>query len=132
MLNCAVNKNIEPKNENNLDTCEFLIRYHNNINNYVLGLPILRKYKTYFLFNDNSILIENKDLSYNYLDEEQFSSISRKKKKSMGQTLKELFSTTLWISLIFGLLAGGFRLYDKAYEQSISESIINKNKYANL
>ena len=132
LLNCAVNKNIEPKNENNLDTCEFLIRYHNNINNYVLGLPILRKYKTYFLFNDNSILIENKDLSYNYLDEEQFSSISRKKKKSMGQTLKELFSTTLWISLIFGLLAGGFRLYDKAYEQSISESIINKNKYANL
>ena len=135
LLNCAVNRNID----SNKDTCEFLIRYHNNINHYVLGLPILRKYKTYFLYNDNSILIEKNNFPYNYLDEGNFSNISRQKKKTMGQTLKELFNTTLCITIIFAILAGAFRLYDKCNEENSifnnkedSENIINRKKYENL
>ena len=139
LLNCAVNKYIDSKQKYNLDTCEFSIRYHNNINYYALGLPILRKYKTYFLYNDESILIENNQtFSQSYLEEKIFTNISRKKKKNIGQTLKVLFNTTLCIAFIFSLLTGGFYLYDKfrkknEYEQKEEiEKIINRNKYANL
>ena len=139
LLNCAVNINIDSEKKYNLDTCEFTIRYHNNINYYVLGLPILRKYRTYFLYNDESILIENNQhFSQNYLQENKFTNISRQKKKTMGQTLKELFNTTLCIAFIFALLTGGFYFYDKLknkneYEQKEeTEQIINRNKYANL
>ena len=138
LLNCAINKNIDSSKEDT-DTCAFNIRYHNNLDYYVLGLPILRKYRAYFLPNDNSILIENnKDFSYNYLEENQFSSISKKNKRSIGQTLKELFNTTFWIAIIFALLTGGFYLYDKYYDNNEfgqkgeTEQIINKNKYTNL
>ena len=139
LLNCAVNINIDSEKKYNLDTCEFTIRYHNNINYYVLGLPILRKYRTYFLYNDESVLIENNQhFSQNYLQENKFTNISRQKKKTMGQTLKELFNTTLCIAFIFALLTGGFYFYDKfqnknEYEQKEeTEQIINRNKYANL
>ena len=139
LLNCAVNINIDSEKKYNLDTCEFTIRYHNNINYYVLGLPILRKYRTYFLYNDESILIENNNhFSKNYLQENKFTNISRQKKKTIGQTLKELFNTTLCIAFIFALLTGGFYFYDKfqdknEYEQKEeTEKIINRNKYANL
>jgi len=139
LLNCAVNINIDSEKKYNLDTCEFTIRYHNNINYYVLGLPILRKYRTYFLYNDESILIENYNhFSKNYLQENKFTNISRQKKKTIGQTLKELFNTTLCIAFIFALLTGGFYFYDKfqdknEYEQKEeTEKIINRNKYANL
>ena len=139
LLNCAVNRNIDSDKKYNHDTCEFAIRYHNNINHYVLGLPILRKYRTYFLYNDKSILIENNQIfSQNYLQENIFSNISRQKKKTIGQTLKELFKTTICIAFIFALLTAGFYLHDKFrdkddYEQKEeTEKIINRNKYANL
>ena len=124
------------------DICkrEFIIRYHNNIDYYALGLPLLRKFKTYFLFNDNSILVENNDkkFSHNYLEEKQFSNISRQKKKSLGQTIKELFNTTLCVAFIFGFLAAMFYLYDKYYgikgyeQDEEAEKMVNRSKYANL
>ena len=140
LLNCAINKNINSKLSENEDTCEFLIRYHNNINYYALGLPILRKYRTYFLFNDDSILMENNNYNFsqNYLEEKQFSNISRQKKKSLGETIKGLINTTLSITLIFAALASGFYLYDKYFGKKIyeneeeSEKMINRSKYANL
>ena len=140
LLNCAINKNIEYKGLENRDTCEFIIRYHNNIDYYALGLPLLRKFKTYFLFNDNSILVENNDkkFSHNYLEEKQFSNISRQKKKSLGQTIKELFNTTLCVAFIFGFLAAMFYLYDKYYgikgyeQDEEAEKMVNRSKYANL
>ena len=140
LLNCAINKNINSKLSENEDTCEFLIRYHNNINYYTLGLPILRKYRTYFLFNDDSILMENNNYNFsqNYLEEKQFSNISRQKKKSLGETIKGLINTTLSITLIFATLASGFYLYDKYFGKKVyeneeeSEKMINRNKYANL
>ena len=139
LLNCAINKNLNKDNKDKQDTCEFIIKYHNKIDNYALGLPILRKFKTYFLYNDKSILLENnKDFSHNYLEEKLFSNISRQKKKTIGQTISELFKTTLWISLIFALLACCFYLYDKYYNKNEfenedeKEKIINRNKYSNL
>ena len=137
LLNCAINKNMGSKISDDKDTCEFIIRYHNNIEHYSIGLPILRKFKTYFLYNDNSILFENKNaFSLNYLDEAQFSNISRQNKKTLGQTIKELFNTTLCITFIFVLLVGGFYLYDKYYDNNGygegAEKIININKYTNL
>ena len=140
LLNCAINKNIENAGEENKDTCEFIIRYHNNIEYYALGLSILRKYKMYFLFNDNSILVENNDkkFSHNYLEEKQFSNISRQKKKSLGQTIKELFNTTLCVAFIFSFLAAMFYLYDKYYgiklydQNEEAEKMFNRSKYANL
>ena len=138
LLNCAVNKNIGSKSQDNQDTCEFSIRYHNNIEYYALGLPILRKFRTYFLYNDNSILFENnQNFSYNYLEEAQFSNISRQKKRTLGQTIKELFSTTLSICFIFILLTAGFYFHElyyknKGYELDETEKMVNKNKYANL
>ena len=94
----------------------------------------------YFLFNDNSILVENnnKKFSYNYLEEKQFSNISRQKKKSLGQTIKELFNTTLCVAFIFSFLAAMFYLYDKYYgiklydQNEEAEKMFNRSKYANL
>ena len=139
LLNCAINKNLNKGKKDNQDTCEFIIKYNNKIDNYALGLPILRKFKTYFLYNDKSILLENnKDFSHNYLEEKLFSNISRQKKKTIGQTISELFKTTLWISLIFALLTCCFYLYDKYYNKNgfenedEKEKIINRSKYSNL
>ena len=140
LLNCAINKNINSKLSENKDTCEFLIRYHNDIDYYALGLPILRKFRTYFLFNDNSILMENNNyhFSQNFLEEKQFTNISRQKKKSLGETIKGLINTTLSITLIFATLASGFYLFDKYYGkkgyeiEEEAEKMINRSKYANL
>ena len=138
LLNCAINQNINNKNEN-MEMCEFNIKYNNKIDYYILGLSVFKKYITYFLFNDNSVYLEGNDNYLNcYLKKEKFSNISRNKKRSLSQTIKELFSTTLCISFIFALLAGSFYLYDKYYgkieyiKQEEAEKIINRDKYANL
>ena len=131
LLNCAINKNLNIKEENS-EMCEFNIRYHEKIDHYILGLSVLKKFKSYFLFNDNSILLEGDNFLNCYLKEESFSNISRQKKKSIWETIKELVSTTLCISFIFALLAGSFYLYDIYNGKSREEKIINREKYANL
>ena len=131
LLNCAINKNLN-LNEGNSEMCEFNVRYHEKIEHYILGLPVLKKFKTYFLFNNNSILLEGENFLNCYLKEEKFSNISRQKKRNIWQTIKELFNTTLCISFIFALLAGSFYLYDKYNEKSKEEKIINRDKYAYL
>ena len=141
LLNCAINQNmnIDSKNNENLETCEFNIKYSQNIDHYVLGLSVFKKYKTYFLFNDNSVLLEGDNFLNCYLQNQKFSNISRSKKKSLMQTVKELFSTTACITFIFALLAGGFYLYERIYgkiiygnEEEEATKIINRDKYANL
>ena len=135
LLNCVINHNINKEEKS--ETCEFNIKYHQKIDHYVLGLSVFRKYKTYFLFNDNSILLEGDEFLNCYLKEDKFSNISRTKKRTVGQTIKELFNTTICISFIFGLLAGIFYIYEKIfgkieYKKEESEKIINRDKYANL
>ena len=141
LLNCAINQNmnIDSKNNENSETCEFNIKYSQNIEHYVLGLSVFKKYKTYFLFNDNSVLLEGDNFLNCYLQNQKFSNISRSKKKSLMQTVKELFSTTACITFIFALLAGGFYLYERIYgkityenEEEEATKIINRDKYANL
>ena len=141
LLNCAINQNmnIDSKNNENLETCEFNIKYSQNIDHYVLGLSVFKKYITYFLFNDNSVLLEGDNFLNCYLQNQKFSNISRSKKKSLMQTVKELFSTTACITFIFALLAGGFYLYERIYgkityenEEEEATKIINRDKYANL
>ena len=141
LLNCAINQNmnIDSKNNENSETCEFNIKYSQNIDHYVLGLSVFKKYKTYFLFNDNSVLLEGDNFLNCYLQNQKFSNISRSKKKSLMQTVKELFSTTACITFIFALLAGGFYLYERIYgkityenEEEEATKIINRDKYANL
>ena len=141
LLNCAINQNmnIDSKNNENSETCEFNIKYSQNIDHYVLGLSVFKKYKTYFLFNDNSVLLEGDNFLNCYLQNQKFSNISRNKKKNLMQTVKELFSTTACITFIFALLAGGFYLYERIYgkityenEEEEATKIINRDKYANL
>ena len=141
LLNCAINHNMDTDNKNNenSETCEFNIKYNQNIDHYVLGLSVFKKYKTYFLFNDNSVLLEGDNFLNCYLQNQKFSNISRNKKKSLMQTVKELFSTTACITFIFALLAGGFYLYERIYgkinygnEEEEATKIINRDKYANL
>ena len=141
LLNCAINQNmnIDSKNNENSETCEFNIKYSQNIDHYVLGLSVFKNYKTYFLFNDNSVLLEGDNFLNCYLQNQKFSNISRSKKKSLMQTVKELFSTTACITFIFALLAGGFYLYERIYgkityenEEEEATKIINRDKYANL
>ena len=138
LLNCAINQNIIDKNGKK-EMCEFNIKYNKKIDNYVLGLSVFKQFKSYFLFNNNSIYLEGNNEFLNcYLNKEKFSNISRNKKRNLFQTIKELFNTTLCISLIFALLAGSFYLYDKYYgkveylEEEEAEKIINRDKYANL
>lgn len=138
LLNCAINQNINDKNENK-EMCEFNIKYNKKIDNYVLGLSVFKKFKSYFLFNNNSIYLEGNNEFLNcYLNKEKFSNISRNKKRNLFHTIKELFNTTLCISLIFALLGGSFYLYDRYYgkveylEEEEAEKIINRDKYANL
>lgn len=138
LLNCAINQNLNSENGENSEMCEFNIKYHQKIDHYVLGLSAFRKFKTYFLFNDNSILFENGKFLNCFLKKEKFSNISRNKKKNIGQTIKELLSTTLCISSIFLLLAGSFYLYEKYFgkidlrKEEESEKIIHRDKYVNL
>ena len=139
LLNCAINENLDNKENENEEMCEFNIKYNNKINQYSLGLPLLKKYKTYFLYNDNSILLEGNQFPDCYLKEDIYSNISRHKKKSTGDTIKELFNTTLCISLIFAFLAGAFYGYERFYGEkksnkllSKSEQAIHKEKYVNL
>ena len=138
LLNCAINQNIIDKNGKK-EMCEFNIKYNKKIDNYVLGLSVFKQFKSYFLFNNNSIYLEGNNEFLNcYLNKGKFSNISRNKKRNLFQTIKELFNTTLCISLIFALLAGSFYLYDKYYgkveylEEEEAEKIINRDKYANL
>jgi hypothetical protein len=141
LLNCAINQNMNSDNKNNenSETCEFNIKYNQKIDHYVLGLSVFKKNKTYFLFNDNSVLLEGDNLLNCYLQKQKFSNISRSKKKNLMQTVKELFSTTACITFIFALLAGGFYLYERIYgkityenEEEEATKIINRDKYANL
>ena len=144
LLNCAINHNMNTDKDNNdnkdenFETCEFNIKYHQKIDHYILGLSVFKKYKTYFLFNDNSILLEGDNFLNCYLHTQKFSNISRYKKKNIIQTIKELFNTTLCISFIFALLAGGFYVYEKMYgkieynDEDEAKTIINRNKYVNL
>ena len=141
LLNCAINQNMNTDNKDNenSETCEFNIKYNQKIDHYVLGLSVFKKYKTYFLFNDNSVLLEGDNFLNCYLQKQKFSNISRSKKKNLMQTVKELFSTTACITFIFALLAGGFYLYERIYgkitygnEEEEATKIINRDKYANL
>ena len=138
LLNCAINQNLNSENGEKSEMCEFNIKYHQKIDHYVLGLSAFRKLKTYFLFNDNSILFENGEFLNCFLKKEKFSNISRHKKKSLGQTIKELLSTTLCISLIFALLAGSCYLYEKFHgkidlrKEEEAEKILHRDKYVNL
>ena len=136
LLNCAINHNLKPENNAEKEMCEFNIKYHQNIDHYILGLSVFKKYKTYFLFNDKSILLEGDNFSNSYLKKNKFSNISRNNKKSIGETIKELFSTTICISFIFAFLAGSFYLYErfngKIEYLKLGEKIINRDKYNNL
>jgi hypothetical protein len=84
LLNCAINhgmENGEPSPTS--DTCEFNIKYHQKINRYILGLSIFRKFKTFFLFNDNSVILEGDEFMNIYLEPDRFSNISREKKEQL-------------------------------------------------
>lgn len=138
LLNCAINHGMDNGDSPSAsDTCEFNIKYHQKISRYVLGLSVFKKFKTYFLFNDNSVLLEGDKFMNSYLEADIFSNISRSKKRTISQTIKELFSTTICISFIFGLLAGAFYIYEKIfgkvqYEKDERQKIINKDKYDSL
>ena len=138
LLNCAINQNLNLENDEKPEMCEFNIKYNQKISHYSLGLSVFRKFKTYFMINDDSILLEGDNLLNCYLDKDNFNNISRNNKRTIGQTIKELFSTTICIAFIFGLLYGMFYLYEKFYgkmdfiKEEETEKIINRNKYANL
>ena len=139
LLNCAINHNLNSENDIKKEMCEFNIKYHQNIDHYILGLSVFKKFKTYFLFNDNSIVLEGENFLNSYLKKNKFSNISRNNKKTIGETVKELFNTTICISFIFALLAGCFYLYERCNGNigylkrgSKGEKIINRDKYNNL
>ena len=101
-------------------------------------LSFFRKLKTYFLYNNNSILIDSDKTDFCFLDSNIFTNISRNNKKTFSQTLKELITTTLIITFIFAILVIGFYLYDNYYLKNVnsksgkSASLFDRDKYANL
>lgn len=112
------NKNVlQLTNENllkcpeNSDVCEFNIRYDPKINDFVVGVEILKKYNIYFMKNEKSIYLDKSaEMPICDLSIAQFKILGKKDKI---QALFELLKTFSVIVTIFIFLFIFFYIHSK-------------------
>lgn len=97
-------------NDGEKDTCEFKLKYNKKFSNLVLGLPIIKNYKVYFMPNDGNIYFEGEEKIFKC----DLSNVSFEVgKKDIKETFKELFRTVIVILALFFVLFSFFFIHEK-------------------
>ena len=115
----------------NSNTCDFNIKYNPKVNNFVLGVEVLKKFNIYFMKNENSVYIKGVDILECDLTNAQLSILGKKDKMKALFQLIQTFSVigVIFIFLfIFFYLHSRFRghLYmDKKEDKNDGEELVD-------
>ena len=90
--------------------CDFNIKYNPKVNNFVLGVEVLKKFNIYFMKNENSVYLKGVDLLECDLTNAQLNILGKKDKM---KALFQLIQTFTVIGVIFIFLFIFFFLHSK-------------------
>ena len=98
------------KCSDNSNTCYFNIKYNPKVNNFALGVEVLKKFNIYFMKNENSVYFKGVDILECDLTNAQLSILGKKDKM---KALFQLIQTFTVIGVIFIFLFIFFYLHSK-------------------
>ena len=98
------------KCSDNSNTCDFNIKYNPKVNNFVLGVDVLKKFNIYFMKNENSVYFKGLEILECDLTNAQLNILGKKDKM---KALFQLIQTFTVIVVIFIFLFVFFYLHSK-------------------